>query len=457
MKKFTYLFAIILLLSSSNILCQYADISASPTSGSAPLKVSFRATFTGATCFSSYWNFGDGYTSTSTSPTHTYTKPGKYTVQAEFEIMTNDYPIPITCRITRIGYINVTQTNPTPNLVVSDKTMYFSGPIQTDTFLYNNLKNSNYGYYYWKPGTKMAMAMHPKGSCKIQAIQVYCSDKTQNFKIGINNLNENPDSELYESQVLTSTQKGWYEHNVENKNISINGNFLASFNMIDTIASLGYNKNYCDRAWDFDGSTWSKYNETYFINAIVKYHKPVSPEGNIVLNNLGGNNLVISEVIPNNDWIINISPDTLVVPYNVQKSIKFSFDYSKMSYGINSGTITIFSNDPNKSQFDVYITSERLITDVAEKRTFSNPVLNIFPNPVKDKMIIQYHLNQIQNVELSITNDLGIECAKFTNSAKIFSNDNTIEFDTNHLASGVYFCTLRCEDYVETIKFFVIR
>jgi PKD repeat protein len=56
-----------------------ADFAGSPTSGTAPLAVSFTDLSTGSPTSWS-WNFGDGGTSTLQSPTHTYSTPGGYTV-----------------------------------------------------------------------------------------------------------------------------------------------------------------------------------------------------------------------------------------------------------------------------------------------------------------------------------------------------------------------------------------
>lgn len=56
-----------------------SSFTASPTSGAAPLNVTFTDTSTG-TPTSWLWNFGDGETSTEQNPTHTYEEPGIYTV-----------------------------------------------------------------------------------------------------------------------------------------------------------------------------------------------------------------------------------------------------------------------------------------------------------------------------------------------------------------------------------------
>jgi PKD repeat protein len=56
-----------------------ASFTASPTSGKAPLKVSFKDTSTNSPSKWA-WDFGDGSTSSSQSPSHTYDSPDDYTV-----------------------------------------------------------------------------------------------------------------------------------------------------------------------------------------------------------------------------------------------------------------------------------------------------------------------------------------------------------------------------------------
>ncbi|MEN6609749.1 MAG: PKD domain-containing protein [Methanoregulaceae archaeon] len=57
-----------------------ASFSASKTSGTAPLTIQFTDTSSGDPT-SWYWTFGDGSTSTSENPSHTYTEAGSYTVK----------------------------------------------------------------------------------------------------------------------------------------------------------------------------------------------------------------------------------------------------------------------------------------------------------------------------------------------------------------------------------------
>lgn len=57
-----------------------AHFTATPTSGTAPLTVNFVDTSTGDPTPSPSWDFGDGSSDTSSTPSHTYTTPGVYTV-----------------------------------------------------------------------------------------------------------------------------------------------------------------------------------------------------------------------------------------------------------------------------------------------------------------------------------------------------------------------------------------
>jgi len=67
------------IVGSASTVPPNASFTASPTSGKAPLKVSFKDTSTNSPS-KREWDFGDGANSTSQSPSHTYDSPGDYTV-----------------------------------------------------------------------------------------------------------------------------------------------------------------------------------------------------------------------------------------------------------------------------------------------------------------------------------------------------------------------------------------
>jgi PKD repeat protein len=89
------------------------NFSGSPTSGPAPLTVSFANLSTGATSYN--WDFGDGKSSTQTNAINTYTNPGLYSVK-----LTGSGNGAFSS-LTKTNYILV--TNPPPPVVIAN----FSG------------------------------------------------------------------------------------------------------------------------------------------------------------------------------------------------------------------------------------------------------------------------------------------------------------------------------------------
>ena len=83
-----------------------AGFTATPTSGTAPLTVSFTEASTGKIT-RRLWNFGDGATSTANHPSHTYTHTGSYTVSLVVNATVGSHTL------TRASYVTVTG-KPTP-------------------------------------------------------------------------------------------------------------------------------------------------------------------------------------------------------------------------------------------------------------------------------------------------------------------------------------------------------
>ncbi len=84
-----------------------ADFVAWPTSGLVPLTVIFNNISSG-NYVASLWRFGDGITSTQTSPTHTFTTPGTYTVTLTVSDASGTlFLLGDTSTLTRTNYIDV--------------------------------------------------------------------------------------------------------------------------------------------------------------------------------------------------------------------------------------------------------------------------------------------------------------------------------------------------------------
>ncbi|OPX69126.1 MAG: PKD domain protein [Methanoregulaceae archaeon PtaB.Bin056] len=82
------------------------NFSATPLSGTAPLQVAFTGTSTGSPILWKY-SFGDGFMSTQQNPTHTYRRPGNYTVKLTVWTIRPDGKL-ATETVERGNYITVT-------------------------------------------------------------------------------------------------------------------------------------------------------------------------------------------------------------------------------------------------------------------------------------------------------------------------------------------------------------
>jgi len=97
-----------------------ATASANPTSGLAPLTVNFTGSATGGTAPYTYsWIFGDGSSSTTQNPSHTYSTAGNFTAAltvTDSNSATNSIPIAITVTSVPSQLIATASANPTSGL-----------------------------------------------------------------------------------------------------------------------------------------------------------------------------------------------------------------------------------------------------------------------------------------------------------------------------------------------------
>jgi PKD repeat protein len=119
-----------------------AGFAGSPTSGIAPLSVSFTNLSSGATNYA--WTFGDGNSSTSANPVNTYTNPGAYTVSL------TAYGAGGTDTLTLSNYIVVAAPLPPPLLSVAVTNGQFSlsfGTVASQSYIIQ--ENTNLSITNW--------------------------------------------------------------------------------------------------------------------------------------------------------------------------------------------------------------------------------------------------------------------------------------------------------------------
>jgi len=129
--------------------------------------------------------------------------------------------------------------------------------------------------YYWSPGYRMAVRLSldtAQTECKILAV-IYYHWIPGAFHPAIYGWSGSSPADTLLEWDDTSTVAGFNTFLVDTAEIIVQGDFVVSHGVVDTITALGYDNYNNGRAWDFDPVTvtWNPYLETYFIRAIVEY------------------------------------------------------------------------------------------------------------------------------------------------------------------------------------------
>ena len=88
---------------------------------------------------------------------------------------------------------------------------------------------------------------------------------------------------------------------------------------------------------------------------------------------------------------------------------------------------------------------------IIRKKKQSNFKLNIFPNPTKEKLTINYHLNKNEEITFEIVDLLGKKVKSFVvfNS----SGNNTIDLNISELPSANYILKMNTSERTENLQF----
>ena len=94
------------------------------------------------------------------------------------------------------------------------------------------------------------------------------------------------------------------------------------------------------------------------------------------------------------------------------------------------------------------VTSEQSIPE--------NYSLNIFPNPFNPSTTIEYQIPKSANVKFIIYDVLGREVARLVEGFKTAGNYR-VTWSANNIPSGIYFCRMESQNYLETKKIILVK
>ena len=114
----------------------------------------------------------------------------------------------------------------------------------------------------------------------------------------------------------------------------------------------------------------------------------------------------------------------------------YSFAHSLRSTGYWALTI-ITSNVAEPFAFHTTTTSVAQAVD-------ANAALSVFPNPAKDHVYFRFDANVNESIAIRVTDALGREVGRLSTEA--LGVRHTLEWNTCHLAAGLYVVTLHRAD-----------
>ncbi|MBN1971563.1 MAG: choice-of-anchor J domain-containing protein [Candidatus Delongbacteria bacterium] len=125
--------------------------------------------------------------------------------------------------------------------------------------------------YQWV-GATMSSRMSPAEAGKILTLKYFITSGTGNFNAEVYDWAGTQPGDMMATYPATGVENDWVEIDVSADNIMFDGDFNVGFGSIEAGTYMGFNTVNNGRAWDFDGTSWAPWSETYFIRAVVQYN-----------------------------------------------------------------------------------------------------------------------------------------------------------------------------------------
>ncbi len=115
-------------------------------------------------------------------------------------------------------------------------------------------------------------------------------------------------------------------------------------------------------------------------------------------------------------------------------------------------------DDPDQyveRNFDLVVNSVGInnISSLAESFSLSQN----YPNPFNPNTNINFAIPKSGNVSLKVYDILGNEVANLLNNEKLNSGSYKVDFNASQLSSGVYYYTLKTENFTDTKKMLLVK
>ena len=325
----------------------------------------------------------------------------------------------------------------------------------------------------------------------------YTFDEPGEYSILFNATNDNGTfSILKENYIVISEMQPNFESDKEMGLSPLEVNFI---NLSDA--------NVTDFQWDFDNDGVI---DSYFENPTWVYEESGDYSVTLIISNGEYSETITKEnfisLYDSYEDIFYVEPDSMVYTQNIDlsgkeltmqnisskpieiTSIDFLEPYSgfydfvplELPYQLNTDeqvTINFFvtNDDDNRefiidvlkietnygeSEIDFYLDNS-IIDDFEDVETIPEVILTAFPNPFNPKTTIQFNLDKAAFVSLRINNILGQEIRTLVNR-NLSEGTHSFEWNGkdiqgNRIGSGIYFCIMKYDNNIKTMKLLLLK
>jgi hypothetical protein len=146
-------------------------------------------------------------------------------------------------------------------------------------------------------------------------------------------------------------------------------------------------------------------------------------------------------------YVLNITNDE-----NINKNPKLFCGWTMENY---YQIINIWQTEING--YDVLFESSAVYFATGGINEYSKNQLNVFPNPVKNKAIIQLDVNEamMSSIEISIFNNYGIRVDEIKIQNQL-TQGNKVNWNKGNLPAGIYYLVVRTKNETLTEKFIIL-
>jgi hypothetical protein len=198
--------------------------------------------------------------------------------------------------------------------------------------------------------------------------------------------------------------------------------------------------------WDFDVdhlySGFNSYFNENFVDSVIMYSYYSNEDSTLM------NEPVLATNTPNS---INYSISYLLDSTLMKNDYSF---YYKI-YAVDKGIVPEYSTKPDSGYFEL-VYDPTVSVETFENKIVDYELMQNYPNPFNPTTVIKYSVKEEGNVELIIYDVLGKVVEKLVDERKTAGNYSA-QFDASNLSSGIYFYSLRVNDFVATKKMLLIK